>query len=452
MTFWEKIVSAADLIIAMCIVANGLTFGLQTEYQAAYTTDTVPVVYGYLEVIFCIIFTTELTVRIGKHKWRFYSVVGWKWNVFDSVVVLLQLFDVFSELSNHSPEYSKNADTSFLRLLRILRLLRVLRLVRLLQFLGDLNAVANAVYGSLKSLFGTCLMLFLLIYVVGIVFCQTSTNHRITMKDVEMTPDAEKLLEELRLWWGSLPRSMLSLYESILGGLDWNEAVVPITGVNVFFGFLFLFYIAFVLLAMMNVITGIFVDSAIKQAQALKDREFTCHTRSLFKQYERIAEDGLTKEQFAQCMLDPGMQKYMEDLNIERNDAITLFDFIDDDHSGTVNPQELVNGLVKLRAGAKFIDIMEMLHEVEQHKGLTMTLVGRIEDFVTGVQDSLQEVRASVDRPEPEAPSPNLPTIITNSRAGDDHVRKVGLPEPVRPIASTGRMYATNVWVEEIDV
>merc|ERR1740121_816392 len=65
--------------------------------------------------------------------------------------------------------------------------------------------------------------------------------------------------------WGSLSSSVLSLYMGITGGDDWVRLIEPFktndanyvvaTGV-------FSIYIAFATLVMLNLVTGVFVDSA----------------------------------------------------------------------------------------------------------------------------------------------------------------------------------------------
>jgi Ca2+-binding EF-hand superfamily protein len=156
------------------------------------------------------------------------------------------------------------------------------------------------------------------------------------------------------------------LYQSIHGGCDWDTVLRPLLEINVTLGLMFVFYIAFVLLAMMNVITGIFVDSAIKQADSMKDKDFKAYMRTAFGMHS-FDDDGveIPQDEFVELMQDKATVKQMRDLGIETNDAASLFEFLDGDGSGAVDAEELVTGLVRLRAGARFIDIMAMMHEIE---------------------------------------------------------------------------------------
>eukprot|EP00929_Paragymnodinium_shiwhaense_P099728 TRINITY_DN6152_c0_g3_i1.p1 TRINITY_DN6152_c0_g3~~TRINITY_DN6152_c0_g3_i1.p1 ORF type:complete len:783 (-),score=202.04 TRINITY_DN6152_c0_g3_i1:302-2650(-) len=340
---------AGDMIVAICILLNGLCFGLQAEYMAQNKTDDTPDVYMYLEIVFCVVFSTELAAKAYHHKWDLYRVPTWRWNIFDTSMVCCQFIDIFLE----------TAQIGFVRLLRVFRLLRILRLVRLLHFFDDMNVVAEAIFASLKFLFGTCLLLFGLMYIFGIFFCQLVTAYRIDKGSAVEDPN-------LVHWWGSLTRCMLSLYEAILGGVDWDTIISPLFEVSSAVGFTFLLYIAFAVLAMMNVITGIFVDSAIRQAQHMKDDEFTDHLRKIYS--SMLSEDDahrVSRRVFMQSMCQPSVQEYISGLGVEFCDTATLFNLLDENNCGYVSMDALVKGMVRLRAGAKFLDVMALLSQIE---------------------------------------------------------------------------------------
>jgi hypothetical protein len=246
--------------------------------------------------------------------------------------------------------------------MRILRLLRIMRMLRILQFSSDINIVINAVANCLRSLIATSALLFLMMYGIGIVFTQLTTTHRISKSKA-----GEQIPSDLVYFWGSLPRSVLSLLESILGGVDWDNTFSPLQDVNLFMVIAFLAYIVFCLLAMMNVITGIFVESALKKTEKTKDEAFATHVRCLFKLLEPDTDGQIKRADYAQHLGDPKLQAYMFDIGIDPGEAKLLFDFLDCDGSDTIDAEELLSGLVRLRAGAKFMDVMTIMHEIDQN-------------------------------------------------------------------------------------
>ena len=73
---------------------------------------------------------------------------------------------------------------------------------------------------------------------------------------MDSNPPSQTILLARSRFFSSLPETMLSLYMSILGGVSWEEMVVPLGSMSPVWLLLFLFYISFAYLAVLNVITG----------------------------------------------------------------------------------------------------------------------------------------------------------------------------------------------------
>merc|ERR1719456_697385 len=56
----------------------------------------------------------------------------------------------------------------------------------------------------------------------------------------------------------------MTLYMSICGGVDWNDAGEPLMTIHESMGFLFAVYIAFAVFCVLNIVTGVFVENANK--------------------------------------------------------------------------------------------------------------------------------------------------------------------------------------------
>ena len=55
---------------------------------------------------------------------------------------------------------------------------------------------------------------------------------------------------------------MMTLYQAISGGIDWDNAVVTLLPVTWIIEYIFAAYIFFTIFCCLNIITGIFVDNA----------------------------------------------------------------------------------------------------------------------------------------------------------------------------------------------
>merc|ERR1719482_1807022 len=66
---------------------------------------------------------------------------------------------------------------------------------------------------------------------------------------------------------------MITLYKATTGGQDWGDVSDTLFDCGKFYYCLFLFFIAFIILALLNILTGIFVDRAMRATAEDKDGE-----------------------------------------------------------------------------------------------------------------------------------------------------------------------------------
>merc|ERR1719160_1380540 len=68
------------------------------------------------------------------------------------------------------------------------------------------------------------------------------------------------------MFWGTLPRSMMTLYKTTTGGIEWGEPGDSLADLGVYSG-IYLIYVSINILLVMNIMTAIFCQSAIEQGQ-----------------------------------------------------------------------------------------------------------------------------------------------------------------------------------------
>merc|ERR1712050_375720 len=81
-------------------------------------------------------------------------------------------------------------------------------------------------------------------------------------------------------------------------------------------------------------------------------------------------------------MQDDRFQAYFASLDIETNDAWTLFKLLDNDETGHIDIEEFVEGCLQLKGTAKAIHVAKLSHD---NKMLTLAL----EDFMGNVENRL---------------------------------------------------------------
>merc|ERR1719265_1576718 len=101
---------------------------------------------------------------------------------------------------------------------------------------------------------------------------------------------------------------MLSLFFSISSGISWHEAMDPLTvHCSPWLTFVFLFYIAFTVFVILNVITGVFVESATEKANEDKKKVLMYHLRKLFQSADTDGTGVLDWIKFQSQLDNPNM-------------------------------------------------------------------------------------------------------------------------------------------------
>jgi hypothetical protein len=212
-------------------------------------------------------------------------------------------------------------------------------------------------------------LLFVMIYSFSVYFTQLVADH-----DAEKDPTHPDLFR----YYATLDLTILSLFGSITGGLDWRDALEPlIRSISPLTALIFSFYIAFSVLAVMNVVTGVFVESALLSAKADQDIFMVNNLRDLFanitgdraENNKKNANDlAMTWQDFRNRMHTRQMKDYFKSIDVDPSDAHGIFQLIDQENRGFVTFEEFVSGCCRLRGPAKAIDIHILLFELRQLK------------------------------------------------------------------------------------
>merc|ERR1719162_1797859 len=111
------------------------------------------------------------------------------------------------------------------------------------------------------SLVWAMLLMSIMFYVFGLT---------ITQGVVEFLGDNaawdDPRYEGLSRHFGRLDRSVLSLFEAMAGGISWGELVDDLQYLSWSFILLFFTFISVAIFAVMNIVTGVFVQTAMERS------------------------------------------------------------------------------------------------------------------------------------------------------------------------------------------
>ena len=151
---------------------------------------------------------------------------------------------------------------SFLRVFRVFRLVRVVRLVRTVRSLRSLRTMLFSIISSIAALYWAFVMLLLTMFMFSIIFSNGVASYFdfVDANATQQVRNAELVYES----FGGIYETLVSLFSAVSGGNDWmNYGSILRAGPGEVYFLVFVFYIFFCLVGLLNVVTGIFVDSAV---------------------------------------------------------------------------------------------------------------------------------------------------------------------------------------------
>jgi len=119
--------------------------------------------------------------------------------------------------------------------------------------------------GSTMALCWSCAVMLVLKYIFGLVFVQGLAEYLIETPRDEIDGLTR---ESIATYWNTVLEGILTLYKATTGGHSWAELAWPIrqASASTYYAYyvLFLLYVAFFMVALLNVLTGLFVDAVVR--------------------------------------------------------------------------------------------------------------------------------------------------------------------------------------------
>jgi len=379
----ERIIQtpAFDLFFACVILTNAVFIGIEVQYGLDNPEEP-HWIFTVCRNIYTVLFSIELFLRLGAQRFRFFCGEDRRWNSLDTLIVVASWWELLVEIQlafdpqdEESSNFAGITGIRTLRIIRITRLVKVARLARVLRFIMALRTLTQSIIYTLKSLMWAMVLLVLIVYTFGVLFTQV-VNDAMGTSDGPFSVDDDSLdaaKAAAGVYFGSLPKSMLSLAMSISGGVSWEQVLAPLEVISTFWVIMYLFYIAFSTLAVLNVVTGVFCQSAIESAQSDHDMVIQSILNNKEAHIEKIkmlfteidaAESGvITFQMFQDRIMSQEVKTYFESIDLDVWDAWTFFKLLDNDEGGAVEIEEFLLGCLRLRGNAKAMDIAKLCHD-----------------------------------------------------------------------------------------
>jgi len=361
-------------------IVNLVMLSLSVEGTAAQFS----LVSGFICSLF---FLVELGCRIAGHGRFFFSSANNHryFNLFDGVVVVYSIaeFVIFCAYSQ-SNMICQIYLGSFLKTIKVLR---VIKIVPLFRFFRELAILVMMVVASVKSLGWSLFMLVIIIYLFAVFFTQSAAKW---LEEVDACKGAPVgAASDVERYFGSILRTVYSLVQATLGGVSWgvfsdillSDMQDPMSAA------IFFFYLSFTILAVLNIITGACVDTAVETARVnrrmLSEKELELKEEYAKEMLSRFKNRSgtLNYTQFHEYTQDPRVQGYLCALGLDTSDVKRLFSLLDADNSGDIDVAEFLDGCLRLKGHARSMDVYTIMRDLKLLGGRVEALCKAVDKF-----------------------------------------------------------------------
>jgi len=346
----------------------GYELGFYTFYGSDQMREDAPFisadrVFRVAEILFAIIFTIEVSLRIMGSGCQFFKRPS---ECFDLAVVVLSDFSVLIN------SIETGINVQLLRLLRASKLFRLVKLMRAIEGFDSLHIMVTALGASAWAL-GWSIML--------LVFSQTFSAMIVTYffrsayfeQSSSLSEDAKLELYE---YFGTFARTVLSLFELSLA--NWPPICRWLMeNLNEGFMVVVLLFKFVMGIAVIGVINAVFMQETFKVAHTdndimvrMKTRATNLHQRkmeSLFRVGDANGDARIERHEFLSVIKDKTVAVWLASMDMEHDDADMMFDLMKGDDE-CLSVDELISGVSRLRSGARSIDLHRLLQKMDgQH-------------------------------------------------------------------------------------
>lgn len=347
-----------DLALGFVIVLNAVMMGVELDSSDREVTEIGDRLFWYVvEIIFALIFTGELAVRVYIHRFEYFKTAM---NIFDAFLVALTILDTFIL----SP-MSSGGSVRVVGALRVIRMMRLVRLIRLLPRFKELWLIVNGLANSLKTLGWVSLLLLVVLYFFAIF-----TTQQIGQNDEVWNEYYEKTNGQWdhEIYFGTVPRSMFTLFQ--ICTLDnWSESIARhVKKEQPGMEWLFVAFISFTTFGLLNLVVGVIVENTlasakINETKMKKKREkdrmrILNHLREFFEQSDEDGSGTLTMEEVQAAMKDPEAMNKLKLIDLPLDDPHEIFSLLDVDQSGELSIDEFISGCMRIKGNAKSKDLL----------------------------------------------------------------------------------------------
>eukprot|EP00928_Gymnodinium_smaydae_P018848 TRINITY_DN17183_c1_g1_i1.p1 TRINITY_DN17183_c1_g1~~TRINITY_DN17183_c1_g1_i1.p1 ORF type:complete len:544 (-),score=142.82 TRINITY_DN17183_c1_g1_i1:263-1894(-) len=375
-SFLDKMVRSHhfDMAVAGLITVNFLVMYIESDTSGYHSrvslgladpgnegVATAEFWFAVLEHIFTVFYIMELVVRFWAGGFTYV-----KQNAFDVAIIVWTTLDLYllSGLIN-------------MQALKVIRVVRVLRVMRLCSLFRDLRILLKTVFASLKYLWWSMVLLMIVIVVFGLIMAQLLTTFVMD----------ETQAHDVRMWtytkYGTATRATWTAYAVVMSGCWPNYAHVLAEEVSPVYAIIYVCYSSVIVFGVVSIIRAILLRETMQAAstqgdelaqEQMRKRASTAQKLlNFFVQHDESGDGLIDFHEFQRLLQNQSARGWLQSLDLDVQNAERLFHMLDSGGDGTLDTDELVNGIMHLKGYARSLDLFSAKAELRKEVRLVLS-------------------------------------------------------------------------------
>jgi len=327
-----------DFGMGVVIILNAVTIGMETSISRH--GDTIPLSLHVLEYTFLLLYCVELGIRVHVGGRQVFLN---NWVKFDAMMVAAGTLNVLLTVTSLGGDAAAGVVDN-VNMLKMIRLFRLAKTVRVLVQFRTLWMLVQGLMYAVMPMFWTAILMTVVIYVFAVIAMET-----ISVSDA----DGDSNYSIAAHQYDTLGGSMLTLMQFMT-----LDSVATIYRPLIFAKpWLLVYFLVFLLLgpiALMNIVTAIMVESALRTANEdqvakrawddMRRKNMMPKLRNLFMTLDTTGDGEVDLEEILNAPSD--IKEAMQHI-VGLNQLEEVFHLLDYDGSGTVDINEFVEGILR---------------------------------------------------------------------------------------------------------
>jgi len=234
-------------------------------------------------------------------------------------------------------------------------------------------------------------------------------------------------------YWGSVPKSMFSLFQ-VLTRDRWSEGLVrPLVERSPSTALFFVCFVVIGILAALSTIVGVVVESTLASAATNEEKirqekqkleEMVMKSlEDIFREADEDESGDLSREELSAALKKPHVIKRMRILEIAIGDLDLLFSLLDSEDRGVIKTGSFFKGCTRLRGPAMARDLNQMGIDLVRHVQWVDDTTSKIENMNESMS-TLLDILDTVDRDVVQDPASDAKDPVLTSRRNRVRVKR----------------------------